>query len=611
MAIDLGSVSDHSKSNSKNSRRGDLHWVAEHLGALIGQLLKDPDRVSDLDNRLAHALYLIVQAISTSAENQRTPAFADFIEQIESAVYRVTQHWRPWRQPLSLKTFSASYNAQTMQAWHVPQLLVDPDGQWLNSIGSPGPQVITGMRGCGKTMLLRALQFHARAAPQGGGEVEDAERIRNRLSEDNYVGLFVSAQRLLETLGGQATKKLDPFATLFIAYGLEAVRALQHLRDVDADAVVPFAHRGLAAAISGHLAEPVDLAGATSEHELEGHLSRLLVALGRGGREYSLTAHPNSAFPALAEAIQHCASIWHTAHVLFLLDDVSTRYLKQQRIDELLSALLFQSPVCAFKLTSEVQTIELGLKSPGELHPARVGRDLNVFDLGAEVYEKIKKTGRGNGADFVADILRQRKRYFPAHPSAAPAQILGDIPLETIALEIGKTGNSSKKRKRVYRGITALARVCVGDIGDVIGLYEQILKRGAGRELPVAAELQSDCFQDFCARRLYDLNRRGGYLKDIAKSFAEASHILLVKSCKESSRDKMRVRQYLSLYVRITTGDLEEQTRRLLELIDAGVFVFAGGSTVPTHENTRFKPYSTIQVNLSKDIWLGELYRPG
>ena len=90
VAIDLGSIADGSESDSEKSRLGDLHWIARHLDKLIDGLLQDPDRISDLDNRLAHALQAIMQSISASAENQRTPALMDFVEQIESAFYRVT-----------------------------------------------------------------------------------------------------------------------------------------------------------------------------------------------------------------------------------------------------------------------------------------------------------------------------------------------------------------------------------------------------------------------------------------------------------------------------------------------------------------------------------------
>ena len=599
VAIDLGSLSEESRSDSNKERLGDLHWIGQHLDKLVAKLLSDPDGISDLDNRLANALQVIVHSISPSAEHQRTPESADFIAQIEDAYHRTTQHWKPWREALSLRTFGASYNAQTMQAWHVPQLLVDPDGQWLTAMCSPGPQVITGMRGCGKTMLLRALQFHARASQRGE---ETTQEVLDRLRSDSYVGLFVSAQRLLDQLGSKAATVGDPFARLFVAYGLEAVRAIHHLRDIDEASVSNTAYREIADAVGECLDLGDDMRSASTAYELEDKLNSLLISLSRGSEEYTLTIHPNIAFPRLDNALRKCSDIWHSAQVLFLLDDVSTRYLDQEAIEELLSALLFQSPTCAFKLTSEAQTIELGLKSPGKHHPARIGRDLVVFDLGAEVYEKIKAQGKRNGKDFVEEILQHRAAHFASHPTATPSVLLGDVALQSIATEIGKSRSNSPKRKRVYRGITALARVCVGDIGDVISLYEQILRKAAGQRAPISQEIQSECFQDFCARRLYDLNRRGGFLKDVAKSFAEASHELLVKSCNETSAigSRKRIRQYSSLYVRVTTGNIESQTERLRELIDAGVFVFAGGSTVPRTKTRDSNPTQQFKLTYRK-----------
>ena len=596
VAIDLGSVSDDSQSDSERPRLGDLRWIATHLNSIVGKLIRDPDEISDLDNRLASELQRIALSITPDVENQRTPGSADFIRQIEEAYYHATQ---PWREQLKLRTFSASYNAQTMQAWHVPRLLVDPDGHWVNNICSPGPQVITGMRGCGKTMLLRALQFHARAAQS---EMESNQDILERLKNDNYVGLFVSAQRLLDSLGDNSQVELDPFARLFVAYGLEAVRAANHLHDIDETCTSRRAYKNVAEVIGGYLKHSEDITTVISMNDLERRLNHLLFSLTRGQRDYSLTGHPNTAFPSLAEAIRECSPIWETAQVLFLLDDVSTRYLKQPRIKNLLSALLFQSPTCAFKLTSEAQTIEFGLKSPGESLPVRIGRDLRVFDLGAKVYEKVKKPGKGNGRDFVEEILSQRAKYFTAHPLKAPSELLGDETLETIAAEIGGSTKDSRKRKQIYRGITALAHMCVGDIGDVIGLYEQILISGAGKSYPITSFIQSECFQDFCARRLYDLNRRGGYLKDVAKSFAEASYDLLVQSCEnpQNHAKKRRIRQYSSLYVRITTGNFERQTERLRDLIDAGVFVFAGGSNVPRTKTRDSNPTQQFKLTYRK-----------
>ena len=580
IAIDLGSVLEHSRSDSDMKRYGDLHWICNHLDRLVARILGDPDQSDDLGYRLASALQHVLQLIAAQVENQRTPAADDLIDEIWQAYWRLPRHpWRPWNDPLNLPRLSASYNAQTLQPWHVPLLLVDQDEEWLNQIAIPGPQIVVGMRGCGKTIFLRALQFHARASKKHSDESDDS--VLKRMKTDDFLGLFVSAQRLLNTpMDPQEAedRDLDPFPRLFVAYALEAVRALIHLGDLDKGEVEKTAHILLATTVASFLtglSEPAPTDVPDLEH-LDQRLDRLLVHISRGDSDHVLRGHPSHAFTSLAETLRRCAQCWSSVNVFFLLDDVSTRYLKERRIIQLLSHLIFQSPTCAFKMTSEIQTMALGLTTPGENLLVREGRDLAVFDLGSEVYQTIKSK---KGKQFVEQILSKRAKHFAGHPTVSPSGILGNQTLETIALEIASSTESSSKRKQVYRGITALAHVCVGDIGDVITLYERILRQDKGI-YPIAAKIQSECFQDHCSHRLYDLNRRGAQLKDVAKSFAEASYELLVKSYrnfKRSGKGRPRLRQYTSIYVRVTAGHRGRQIERLRDLIDAGVFVFAGG----------------------------------
>lgn len=574
VAIDLGSADTQTKSDPAKHRLGDISRIADHISRLSSHLLKDPDKVSDHDFRLASTLQQIFQVLTTPAENTRLPTARELIKKVKLAYEMIPRHaWRSWREPLTLSSFGSEYNALTLEPWHVPALLIDPAGQWLKQISTPGPQIITGMRGCGKTMLLRAVQFHARASEAKG---ENASVVAKRIASDGYVGLFVSAQRLIDQPDGEQINFFEPFARLLLAYAIEAVRSIMHLRDISPANADDRAHRTIGRALSGifssadEFSEPLDL------DDLYASLSKALVKHGSSGTQLRLQTSSSDAFINLAEAVRGCSKFWTGARILFLLDDVSTRYLKGRPIRQLLSALLFQHPSCAFKITSEVQTMELELKTPGENFPAREGRDYSVFDLGSEVYDKIKGS---QGKEFVEQILSQRAAHFPAHPKAKPSQILGDEDMETIAREIAESSTTSSQRKEVYRGITALAHVCVGDLGDVISLYERIIKAAKG-QFPVAAQTQCDCFQDHCSHRLYDLNRRRSELKDVARSFAEASYELLVKSYREGGRQRKssRLRQYSSIYVRVTTGDTGRQMAQLRDLIDAGVFVFTGGS---------------------------------
>jgi len=603
VAIDLGSVADESKSDAQTKRLGDLHWVSDHLRAMADSLLRDPDHLQDLDYRIASLLEEVAYRIAPAVNTQRPPSMDELIQSVKRAFLQVSS---PWKEPLILRNFQDSYNAQTLSPWYVPLLLVDPDETWLQRISTPGPQIIMGMRGCGKTMLLRAVQFHARAAHL---PTDTGEHVLRRISSDRFVGLFVSATRLLDKYDGAADAIHEPYGRLLVAYAVEAARALRHLEEIDRRLLTPLAHRQLAGAVQDFLDAPDSFESAISLNELERRLLHALVRLSRGDDHYHLRGHPSAAFQHLAEAIRTCSTIWNNSYVLFLLDDVSTRYLKANQIAQLFSVLLFQNDACAFKLTSEAQTLAF-LKSPGQVELAREGRDLVVFDLGGEVYGKIIGRQKGEGKDFVAKILDRRSRYYPNHPQLSPEKILGDAALAQIAENIVSTARTSRKNKEIYHGITALARVCVGDIGDVISLYETILKKADRAEWPIKAAVQSECFQDFCSRRLYDLNRRKGILKDTALSFGEASHELLLKSARdfaERRTDRQRLRQYMSIYVRITSGDTTFQYERLRDLIDSGVFVFAGGTGSPRSKMRDSDPIQQFKLTYRKIYGLSNL----
>ena len=590
MAIDLGSLSDESKSNE--TRLGDVGFITSHVESLLDEFLKDPS--DDRDYRIALALQGVTQGLRPQAQNLRTPNYEDLIQKIQDAYNRASHPWRPWNESLKLRGVGDHYNAQTLESWHVPQLLVDPDNHWVQEITKPGPQIVTGMRGCGKTMLLRSLDIHARAARKDN---EDSDSIISRIRTDQYVGLFVSAQKLLD-LRPQSLHTLEHrLSRLFINYALQAARALLHLKDVDTATISVGAHSRLAHAIADYLLGAENLRQVLTLEDLERQLTNTLVRVGREPERFPVSAAPAEAFVHLASEFRSCADPIGSSTIFYLFDDVSTRYLEVNRIEELLSGLMFQSPICAFKLTSEWQTIELGLTSPGRAHLVRENRDLTVFDLGTDVFETINAPGN-KGKQFVSSILEQRAELHVLHTrNMTPSDILGDITLEQIAKEIASSKETSGERKKVYRGLACLTNVCVGDIGDIIKLYEEILRRSRPSQvIPIPQKIQSECFLSLSSRRLYELNRRKGYFKDHALAFAKAAHELLVRSYKKGNSrtgSRLRLRQYSSIYVLVTSDDATkraEQIDRLRELIDSGVFVYSGSAP-----RAKTKDFNTIQ----------------
>jgi serine/threonine protein kinase len=588
VAIDLGSTSGDRRSG--DGYKSDLHWIAEHIRILSEKTFRNTDQFTDLDARVSLALQDVSASFSAPVEAQRVPNADELIRSIENAFYRSAEPWRPWREQLTFRRYAESFNAQTLAPWHVPQLLVDPDGDWQKRASSKGPLIVTGMRGCGKTMLLRSLEFHARARQ---GSEESNSGVIQRLTADGFVGFFVSAQVLLDESSDSSMPKERLFARLAVAYALEATRALAHLKDIDETQIEARSPSFLTETLRQLLTDFEIDTRISSIEQLEHTLIRKLLEVSRHDNSCKLAMHPSKAFPALAKAIVACSKLWRSARVLFLLDDVSTRYLDPEKIEEILSSIIFQttdqSVDCSFKLTSETQTIFLSLKSLGGVEQAAHWRDFETFDLGAEVYKRLKNKG---GKEFITKILAQRAEYFPGHPKAGPLTIMGDKTLNSIAQSICLSKPSSANRKSVYSGLSALKAVCVGDIGSAISIYESILQKGE-TQFPVAPDLQSEIFQDHCSRHLYVLDRRGSALKSAAKSFASASFRALVDSHRKG--EVRGLRQYTSIYVRVSAEDEADQSKYIRELVDAGVFVFHGGTPrTKTHDSDPVQQFKLV-----------------
>ncbi|ACU60047.1 ORC-CDC6 family AAA ATPase [Chitinophaga pinensis] len=603
VAIDLGSLHQKTKSNDPNDRVGDLHWIGRCLSLLSRKITDNADKYGEKDWRLAFLLEEKADFLKPDVIHQRQITYKDFINQIRDTYH---QHTNPWQQELTLKSFDDAVNAQSLSPWHVSSLFVDKDNAWTKTISIKGPQVITGMRGCGKTMLLRALEFHARLMPQNSEEKADPSKIIGRITgpSERYVGLYISCVKLLDfnALKGSEYKEIfEPYSKLLLGFAIQAIHSIRHLKDLKPEIVRKDYHAPIANTLASLINGGDELINTTSDYDLENRLKKYLNSLSDGQDTYKINIHPKIAFPQLAETIKKASEVFAQSQIYFLLDDVSTRYLNDSNIIKLISELLFQDEICAFKFTTEAQTLEMVIMAPGSTSQAKIGRDYAIFDLGEQV-NRIIHEDHHEGQRFIEDILLKRARYFPLHPKdVKPSQILGDETLISIAENIVKEKKASEK-KGLYHGISALTAVCVGDLGDVITLYEFILKESLGNSnYPIDAKIQNACYLKLCNSRLYDLNRRDTRYLDFVESFSDASHHLLIQSAIRKSQGKGdRLRQYTSIFINITHGDKEQQYKQVRKLIDAGIFNLQGGPEASRTNRQGLKPQQQFKLVFRK-----------
>ncbi len=108
VAIDLGSVSDHSKSDTEELRLGDQHWLCQHIQRLAERMRRarrNIDNVSELENRLSEALEKIAYFLIPSANAGRVPSADQMIRIVKDEFTRVRS---PWQEQLKLERFDDS-----------------------------------------------------------------------------------------------------------------------------------------------------------------------------------------------------------------------------------------------------------------------------------------------------------------------------------------------------------------------------------------------------------------------------------------------------------------------------------------------------------------------
>lgn len=598
IVIDLNSTSDGTQSSE--TRLGDINWIGKSIQDLSKRFIArkelNKEELTDKESRILSHFENYGKLLSQKVTSTRLPKFDDLIYDIKSTYRHVVD---PWNETFTLKSFDYAYNAQSLKPNYVPAIFVDPDNKFFNESVKPGPLIIYGMRGCGKTILLLGLTFYSRISSSNSDEYSDkgSAGIIERIINDEFIGLYINANKLLDVVGKKDEKIYKPLERIYLRFSLEALRTLRTLKKIDDNSVVDLYYETLTNEINSKVSN-LDIPAISSDKELEDVLIKKINLLEKNeGSEISISTAAPATFEDLSTVITNCSPILLNHKIYYLLDDVSTRYLNQENIIHIISTFIFQSSKCAFKITTEAQTLNAILFSPGNQEKTRIGRDLQTFDLGNLVNEQIR-----NNKNFVVDILEKRNKLISKDSNVYPhpGNLLGDISLKEIAFNITQTGANKKNKKQFYHGVTMLSKVCVGDIGDIIHIYNLMLEEyKKSPHTPLKIELQNRVYQNVSANKLFDLDRNKNDLKDFALTFAKASYKLLMES-----KDSERLRQYNSIYVKITSGDQEFQIDKLRSLVDAGIFIYDGSPQAPRTTGNDTNPLLQFKLAFRKLLGL-------
>lgn len=560
--FDWGSVAERSKSDRYPEKRGDARNVAEHVLQLIRKLETRPSFLAeDRPDQERQFSYHLREGISAMCRQDNVrPVFPKDVDSVVRLAFARSISRSHVEAGLGL--VGEHYNAATLDPALAIQLLIDPGKAWEKRAAAADPLVLTGMRGCGKTHLLKSLAWSARLGRRPGPDSrvspEDAVAV---LKQESFLGLYLTCDFL---------SRLEPSAPklrcMVLAYAHEAVKMMELCGAYGIGIPNPEALPDLVKRVHNIAPwfEP------PSSPDSLPHVQQALCNALFDVVVPEMADTDRSAFRQLANVVTPLLDLWYGKIVYYLLDDVS-RYLEPSVAIPLLEKLLVRNNDFAFKISAESLTIELSSPSGAS---AVSGRDYSELDLGEDVLVNLVK-----GPSFISRILNRRTQLAKEQGwYESPKDTLGTQLKVAIAKHIA--GLKSFKNVRIYWGIESLAGMCTGDIGDIVVLYSKMIdnamRQEQPRRLPIDHKVQHDVAIEFSRSKEGSLQRLldGTWLHVHASEFAKASHKSLVASEQQGRRPREVNEIQLDLR-RLSEEERQRALASISNLIQHGVFVLA------------------------------------
>lgn len=571
----------------------DIQWIGKHLDGMLHKLLKSGDQLPKAENWFLRQLPELIAETSDPSPGRRIKHASDLAQQLELLWQKSARHGE-W-QPIKLSSAFGYTNANGFPDDSYVGILFSDKFPWLRRIREGESAILlTGPRGCGKTMIMRSLRLRTIIARRE--EQENPKARLKRLAQSKTMGFFVSARL---TIGlyrslGETPKWLATPALSNCFFNLAFVREIVDTLLFAAEDGVPLLTGSEVGQFSSAAQSLLKAFGDATE---EGTL-RTFSPLDRLGRkveqiiERLVNGKLNvDSVPATFSGPKAIIELWSFLskrvkafkgkRLVFLLDDFTQPMIPEVSQRAYLP-IMFRSSEYQFIVSAHSRSVALTDLSGVRFDPSREFAEIN---LGREFY-KASDDARICEA-FLDDIFSRRFATADVLRGVRLRKLLGSSRYEggNVAEEIASRHRRKALRGLHFHGLDTLVHICTGDVGSIIDLVGNLVgKQVLGKaRYPITAGDQNKTIRLFARReirKLLDIREyKGRHLYDVAICFGRMSREKIIQYALSDATSKgkgSRAPQYLRIELQEHSKMPDQDEEVLRALLQHGVFIDGG-----------------------------------